>query len=936
MQGIRGRRPLLVPILAGVAVLVVAFLLFTGVWTNKLWFASVGFGQVYSTQLWTQIGLFVVFALIGIGMVVGSAALAFRLRPKIRSSLTRSAILERYRQLLERRFWVAMIAPSLITGLVAGTSGVAQWMTYLSWRHSTPFGEVDPEFGIDIGFFVFELQWWRFLAGFLTTAIGFAIVFAVVVHYAVGAISFKGTSTTVRRPAQIQIAVLVGLGLLAYAASGWLDRYGMAIQDNQMFTGLGYTDVNARLVARLVLSVIAVLCAVLFFVSPIVRRWGVPLAAVVLMLVSGVVIGMIYPAIVQGFTVEPNRNDVERPYVQRHIEATREAFDVNDVTMVDYDATVTAEPGQLSGADESLRGIRLLDPARIGATFDRTQRVRDYYGFPNLLDVGRYDLDGQENDVVLAAREINPAGVDQSNWNSRHTVYTHGFGLVAAYGNRVQPSGQPDWIMRDIPPVGELSEHEPRIYFGESMTDYAVVGAPEGTEPWELDTPGSGGGADRTYTYRGEGGVPIGDPMSQLLYAVRFADINLLLSERVTDESKILYNRTPQQRIQSVAPWLRLDTNAFPAIVDGRIKWIVDGYTTSSSYPNSQLYSLQQGTADSQRPGISTGQLISDRVNYMRNSVKAVVDAYDGTVSLYAWDEEDPVLQTWRKAYPEAVLDRSEIPEDLLNHVRYPEDMFKMQREVLSRYHVTDPGQWIEGSNVWQVPMDPVSGNNKEPAYYMQVQMPEESDVQYRLTATLVPRDRPNMAAYMTVVADATSPDYGQLVVLRMPPNSPVPGVGQVQNNIETNEGVANALRPFRNNDSAEVVTGNLLTLPVGGGLLHVQPVYTRQATEDGYPVLQFVVASFGERIGIGEDLETALDQVFAGDAGVNTDPSPGGSTPTGPADNPAAVQALEEAERAFEEADELLRQGDLAGYQQKMAEAREATERALAALGRG
>ncbi|MVA76121.1 UPF0182 family protein [Auraticoccus sp. F435] len=931
------------------ATLVVLFTLFSGIWTDRLWYQSLGYSTVFSTQLFTRLGLFVVFGLVMALVVVGNIALAYRLRPRFRAAAPNSELLERSRDVLESRLLRILVVLGLVVGLFGGASAAGNSATYLAWRNATPFGATDPQFGLDLSFFVFDYPWWRMLASFALVAVLLGAVGAAVVHYLLGALRYQPGQQLTSRAAQVHLSVVLGVALLVYAVQQYLDQYGFELStkslSNATMTALSYTDDNARVIGRLILAVIAVICALVFFANAMVRRWAFPVLAVAMMVLSGLILSALYPLGLQLFTVNPNEPDLERPYIERHIAATRTAYGVADVEIENYSAETTAEAGQLRADAEALPGIRLIDPAIIGNAYEQLQQVRGYYDFADVVDVDRYTIDGQETDAVVAARELNSDNIENQSWNNLKTVYTHGYGLVAAYGNRAV-AGEPDWIVRDIPPRGELNVPEPRIYFGESMTDYAIVGAPAGTEPIELDTPGGGeNGGPQLTTYDGRGGVPIGSLFNRVLYAMRNTDINILLSERVNPESKILYDRTPRERVQRAAPWLTVDQDTYPAVVDGRLVWIVDGYTTSDSYPNSQRIDLNEATRDSlTAPSLVTAQPPKP-LNYIRNSVKAVVDAYDGTVRLYAWDETDPVLQTWQKAFPGTVQPKSEISEDLLSHLRYPEDLFKVQREILGRYHVTDPAAWYQGNDLWRIPEDPVrgGGQQKESPYYLSIKWPGDDEPVFSQTATYVPNERANLAAYMAVNADASSPDYGRLRILRMSDTQQIPGPGQTFNEINTNVTVAERLRPFNNQGAATAVYGNLLTLPIGGGLLYTQPIYTqRQGSDGSYPALSFVVARFGETVGIGTTLQEALDQVFGGDAGADTgeegvdgEQPAEPSEPTGEVDNPAAVAALESAEAAFEDAETALRDGDLATYQQKTDEARARIEDALEALGR-
>ncbi len=420
--------------------------------------------------------------------------------------------------------------------------------------------------------------------------------------------------------------------------------------------------------------------------------------------------------------------------------------------------------------------------------------------------------------------------------------------------------------------------------------------------------------------------MPIGNIFTRALFASRFGNINLLLSSRVHSESKILFDRTPAERVAKVAPWLNIDKDPYPAVVDGRVVWIVDGYTTSDSYPNSQRVDLASATSDSTSSWTPIGTE-RQNVNYMRNSVKAVVDAYDGSVTLYAWDTDDPVLQTWEKVYPDMLHSVDEVSPDLMAHFRYPQDLFKVQRQILGRYHMTNPDAWYQQSDLWVVPEDPRSADTKEPAYYLSIKWPGDEMPVFSQTAVFVPNERENLGAYMAVVADAASPDYGKLRVLRLSDTHQVPGPNQTFNAIQTDQLVQQALLPFTSQGAAEPVYGNLLTLPLGGGLIYVNPIYTRGKTQGSYPVLRFIVVRFGDHIGLGSTLQEALDQVFEGDAGASTGEEEvnGGETPTTPSTGLAAVQqALQEAANAYTAADAALTRGDLGEYQRQIEIARQ------------
>lgn len=941
------RRGPLIPTIVVAGLLIVGFLMFSELWTEKLWFDSVAFGEVFSTQLITKIALFGVFFVVMAGMVGFNMWLAWRLRPGDRRSGA-SAVLDRYRNLLGSNLVLAILVPSAFFGVIGGMTASAATLEVLAFLNRTPFGQIDPYFQLDIGFYVFELPMWRDLLGFLMSALFFGLIAAAAVHFTTGGLVIGRRTSAGSRPspATRHLSVLAGLVLVVYGVQSLVDRYGYLVEAGTLLTGLQYTDDEARLGAKMVMAVIAFICAGLFFLNAFLNRSVLPITGLVLMLVSGLILQLLYPAIVQSFQVRPNEPDKEGKYMKVHIDATREAFGIADVEISEYAAVTQVRPGQLKEDAEALPGIRLIDPSVVGPTFEQLQQVRGYYSFPEVLDVDRYVIDGVETDAVVAAREMNLSGVPDQNWNNIHTVYTHGYGLVAAYGNRRQSGGQPEWIERDLPPAGALGDYEGRIYFGESSETFAIVGREPGQAPIELDTPGGGEEGREVYNvYGGSGGVPIGNWFTRLLYAAHFMDLNFMLSDRVNSASKLLYKRTPKERVEQVAPWLTLDQNAYPAVVSGRLVWILDGYTTSSTYPNSSLVNLQRTTSDAQS---RAGLQVDEPINYIRNSVKAVVDATDGTVDMYAWDESDPVMQSYSKAFPGTIQPKSAISPELLAHLRYPEDLFKVQREILGRYHMTNPASWYQQSDLWQVPADPVKSptDAKEPPYYLSIKWPGEDKPVFSQTSVFVPRGRSNLASYLAVVAEATSPDYGKLRVLRMSDTHQIDGPGQTFNAMTTDQRVADKLRPYLNQGSAAAAYGNLLTLPMGSGLLYVLPVYTqRQGSSGSYPALTFVIVRFGQSVGVGATLQEALDGAFQGDAGAETgeevDPeAPQEPTdpeqPTVPVDPPEAARVqLQAAQAAFVAADAALRNGDLAEYERQIDLAQQAMDKAMQQLNR-
>ena len=906
----------------------------SGFYADLLWFRSVGFVDVWQTSLFTKIYLFIGFGLITAAVISLNIYLAFKKRPIYVPVTVEAESLERYRAQLEPIRKLVLIGTFLVIFYFAGSSGSRFWQTWLLFRNSTEFGQVDPQFGLDISFFAFKLPTWQALIGWGISTIVLAIIAAAAVHYIYGGIrpQVKEERTTVA--ARVQLSILLGLLVLLKAVAYWFDRYALTLKEGRLITGLTFSDVNALLPAKSILAAIAVICSLLFFANIIRKSWLLPTAGVALMVIASVLIAGVYPAAIQQFQVKPSESTKEAPFIQRNIDATRAAYGLSDVVVTDYQATVATSAGQLANDAATIANIRLMDPNVLSATFRQLQQIKPYYAFADSLDIDRYKIDGKERDVVVAVRELNIDGNPSRNWINDHLVYTHGFGMVAAYGNTVDADGKPTFVIGDIPPTKGLGEFQPRIYFGENVPDYSIIGGPAASNPVELDYPDDNSpNGQKNYTYTGQGGVPMGSLFTRLLFAIKYQEQRIVLSNLINSESKILFNRNPRERVAKVAPWLTLDGDPYPAVINGKILWIIDGYTTSSGYPNSRVVNLAN-TGDALTSRSNAVSSLDDRnVNYIRNSVKATVDAYDGTVSLYQWDVKDPVLATWSKAFPGTVKPRSEISAELLSHIRYPEDMFRVQRDILSAYHVTTADAFYGGQDFWRVPLDPSSfGANSanQPPYYLTMQIPGQSKPTFSLYTPFVPRGgRENLTALAVVNADAGD-EYGKITVLQLPRSTNVPGPSQVASNFEAKPEVATSLSLLRQG-GADVVLGNLLTLPVGKGLLYVQPVYVRATGNTAaYPLLQRVLVSFGDQIGFSETLQGALDQVFGGDSGTDSSTNrPDTPINEGAGTSQAIRSAIASLQSAF--ADLKAAQRRLDGAAEDRARAR--VEAAIAAL---
>ncbi len=870
----------LITTIAIVVALIIVFFWFSGIYADVLWYQQLGYEGVLFTQ-WIATGVMFLIGLIGLAVPsYAMLQIAYRTRPTYAKL---SQQLGEYQRALEPVRRIVFIVIPIFLGVLGGLSVAGSWQTVLAFFNATPFGQTDPQFGHDIAFYIFQLPFWRGLVTFLSSTLLVCLVLTVAVTYLYGGIHISGREVVISKAARIQIAVVAALFVATQGVSFWFDRYNSLTQSNGRWTGALYTDVQARIPGLAILAGIAIIVALLFIFAAIAGRWTLPAMGVAGLVVVGLVVGMVYPWFVQNLQVGPNEQSLESEYIDRNITATRDAYDVADVEQVDYAGVTTAEPGQLREDAETTANIRIMDPALISPTFAQFEQERAYYQFPSVLDVDRYEMDGSTQDAVMALREINVDGLgaDAQSWVNQAIVYTHGYGLVAAYGSQRGPDGQPLFFEAGMPQTGALDEFEPRVYFGENSPEYSIVGAPEGSDPVEFDHVSGADGATQSYnTFEGDGGPSLGNIFNRLVYAIKFQSEQILLSDAINEESQILYDRDPTQRVQAAAPYLTIDGDPYASVVDGELVWIVDGYTTSDAYPYSTQTSIEAAATDSTTPA-TPGP--NQPVNYIRNSVKATVNAYDGSVTLYAWDTEDPILQTWQKVFPNTLQPISEMSGDLLSHVRYPQDLFKVQRLMLSTYHVTSPAEYYNQTNAWQLPLDPTASQEaqlRQPPYYLTMQMPGQEPA-FSIYSTYIPMvsggasTRNVLTGYLSANANAGSTagqvadDYGTLTLLKIQ-NDSVNGPGQVQNIFNSNETVANQLNLLERGGQTQVLRGNLLTLPVGEGFLYVQPVYVQSTGETSYPLMRRVLVAFGDKIAFEDTLDAALDELFAGDAGAD------------------------------------------------------------------
>ena len=925
MPRLPGRTRLLIPVIFLIVLLLLAFSAYVRLYTDLLWFRSVHYSDVFSRRLTTEVVLFFLFGVL-MALVVGlNIWLAYRLRPAYRAISQEQQQLEGLTNAFAHlRHWLFAVVV-LLVGLFTGVAAANRWSTWLLWRNGVSFGIKDPQFHRDVSYYAFTYPMQRFLLGMGFTAVVLSLIAVLAVAYLYGALRPQTPGQKVTPAARAHISVLLGVFVLLKAFAYYLDRFGLNYSKRGFVdTGASYTDVHAVLPAKTILIFVALICAVLFFLNLRTRNWRLPAIAFGVMAASAVVIGGIYPLLVQQFSVRPSEADKEAPYIARNITETRLAYGLvpkADVSQSAYTGVPQSDVKSVRDDTSTLPNIRLVDPNGVPDTFQQLQGFKGFYAFPDSLDVDRYDINGKEQEEVVGVRDLNLGGLNpqQRSWINQHLVYTHGFGFVAAAGNSVQPDGTPTFVESDIPPTGDLSTNfEPRVYYGETSPTFSIVGAKAGSPARELDYPSDSGNGQVNTTYHGEGGVKVGSLWRKLLYALHFKDKNLLFSSGVNSDSQLLYIRNPADRVKKVAPFLKLDGDPYPAIVDGRIVWIVDGYTTTDGFPYAARTSLATATTDTATQQASNVRTVQGQVNYIRNSVKATVDAYDGRVTLYQWGARDAVLETWKKIFPGIVKPESSIPAELRAHLRYPEDLFKVQRTLLTKYHITEPHAFYAGTDYWKVPDDPTKSNAvQQPPYYLTLAMPGQTSPSFQLTSALAQNNRKNMAAFVSVQSDPSSPDYGKMSVLQLPSNTQVSGPEQVGNDFESYAPAAANLSLLRKGGS-RVDLANLLTLPLGGSFIYVEPVYVRSAGTTSFPTLKKVLVSYNGTIAYASTLSAALDDVF-GTKGPSTSKPPPSSGPP-PTQGGGSVSAqvrslIAQLQAAQADADAALRSGDLTAY---------------------
>ena len=879
-------------------------------YTDVLWFNELGVEEV----LWRSLGAqFALGALAGLAMALllfSNLWVAGRLAPTYLPSGRRGDPAERYRELIgphlgRLRLWI-----SLGIGVLTGIGASTAWQRYLLWANAVEFGVADPQFGRDVGFYVFSLPFLKTVSGWLWFALFVSLLAAGAAYFLQGSIQLRFGLAGVRPAALAHLSVLLGGLAVVKAWQYHLGTFELNFSPRGTVTGASYTDVHAQLPALRLLMVISLISALLFVVNIWYRRLALPLAAVGIWVLTAVLAGGVWPWWVQRFSVAPQEPQREEPYIKRNIEATRAAFGLEDVTSLPFEASSSLPEGAVAGNEDTLQNVRLWDPDVLQLAYQQLQAIRTYYRFED-VDVDRYVIDGQLRQVLLSARELSLEDLPERSktWQNLHLQYTHGFGIVASLANESTAAGQPRFIVDDVPGVvapgaESLAAEQARIYYGEGFGahEYSIVRSRQE----ELDYP-TDEGPERN-TYDGKGGIEVSNLLRRVAFALREADPNLLISGLITPESRILLYRNVRDRVLRAAPFLYLDSDPYPAVVDGRLVWILDAFTATRFYPYSERIDAGDVIAQD-APGVLTG-----RINYVRNSVKVVVDAYDGTTTFYVVEPDDPLIQAWQRVFPELFSD--EPPSaDLVAHFRYPEDLFTLQSEVYRTYHMTDPFDFYSKEDEWSVAVAPQRGRTAERGplepRYLLFRLPGETEQEFMLTRPYTPRGRNNMISLFVARSDPGR--YGELLTLQFPRQRVVLGPVQVDNLVNQDVEISQTIT-LLDQEGSNVSFGALVIVPIEQSLLYVQPLFVT-AEDGGIPELKKVVLVLGEDIALGDSFDQALAELFGPVPGSEPSPTPSPGEQPKPEPVGELAELIARAGALYERAQEALRAGDLASY---------------------
>ncbi|MHB8859741.1 MAG: UPF0182 family membrane protein [Thermoleophilia bacterium] len=885
----------------GVVIIFLLVLLGRGVYlyTEWLWFGEVGYRGVFWKTLLTQVGLFFGAGAVFFLVVYGNIMLARRFAPRYKVG-PNSELTERG-EIPDQLVRVLIPAFLVLPTLIAAGVGAAAWEEFLKFFNGASFGTADPVFGRDIGFYLFSLPFLRTLQSFFWWTLIFTFLVTVAMHFFDYAITWSQDRIAFAPHVKAHLSVLLGLAMLVLGAGYLLKGYVLMFSPRGVVFGASYTDVHAQLPVYKFLAVVALIAGILFFINIYFRGWTLPVLAIGIIVLTAIFAGKIYPFIVQQYQVSPNELDKESQYIQYNIDFTRKAFNLEPIQDQAFAAVDNLTPADIQANTPTTNNIRLWEPNTLGQTYNQIQVIRPYYGFQD-IDVDRYMINGKLQQVMLSAREMKTSALPATaqTWQNQHLVYTHGYGIAMSTVAQATAEGLPQLIIQDIPPVSafpELTVQNPAVYYGQMPSDYAVVKS--GTE--EFDYPK---GDENVYTtYSGSGGVNISSLFSRAAFSWRFTSLKLLVSSSIESDSRIMIHREISDRIRNIAPFLQYDKDPYSVLVDGRLFWIQDAYTTSSEYPYSQPDT--NGT------------------NYIRNSVKVVVDAYNGDVKFYVVDPSDPVVQTYSNIFPGLFTPGDQMPEALRPHLRYPEDLFNIQAQMYATYHMTDPRVFYNKEDLWSISQTQAGGRSVQmDPYYVIMKLPGEVKEQFMLLLPFSPNGRDNMIAWMAAKCDPGQ--YGDRLVYKFPKDKLIYGPTQIQARFNQDPTISGQIT-LLNQQGSTVAFGNLLVIPVNDSIIYVEPLYLK-ASNGQIPELKRVLVSYGGQVAMEVDLSTALQKIFGaqilglaqnvgqpGTATTTTPAAPG--TTTAPAASQTIKQLADAAAAHYNNAVNAQKNGDWTTY---------------------
>jgi uncharacterized protein len=916
--------------IGAVVLAVIAMRSLATLWTDYLWYGSVDHTNVWTTLVFTKVWLVIVAALFAFVVFWLNLLISDRLSPRLGvvPGSPDEELLERYQLWVEPRSgWLRVIVAAFF-GILLGLGASGWWQDWLLFSHGGEFGITDPIFNHDIGLYVFDVPFLRDLTGWAFQLILVLALVVVAVHYLNGGIRFQGRGSHTSPGAKGHISILLALLALLKAAMYQLDKWELLYSQRGQVVGASYTDVNAQVPALNLLIIISLVAAAILLVNVWFRGWVLPLVAAGIWLVTSIVVGGIYPALVQRLQVQPDELQKESPYVANNIEFTREAYGLTDVAIEPFAASAELDATGIAANSPTIDNIRLWDPGVLNITYQELQNIVTYYDLAD-VDVDRYVIDGDPTQVMISARELDEPSIPATGWLNERLVYTHGFGAVLSPANSVTGSGRPSFLVSDIPPVNSSQDPaldivQPRVYFSDHLeNDYVIAGSNQA----EVDFPIAGTNNVDTNHYDGLGGVRLGGFFERAAWALRFGNLDTLISDRLTPDSKVMIERDIRSRVAKIAPFLYADADPYMVLTEGRLKWIMDLYTLTDRYPYSAVAKTER---------LNQGAGLPNGFNYIRNSVKAVIDAYDGTVELYVIDDQDPIIQANESIFPGVFKPADELPADIISHFRYPEDLFRVQTDMYTLYHMTEAQDFFAVTDPWQIARDP-STSTRPPLraqftsrpmlpYYLLMKLPGDEALSFLLVQPFTPRDRPNMVSFMVAKSGPLS-EYGKIIDFALPSDIQIDGPNQVGNFINQDP-VISAEFTLLGQGGSRVIQGSMLVIPIEESLLYVQPIYISASDEGatgGIPEFKRVVVAFNGDIEMRETLDEALQAVFGQSSGGDGEP---GQPPEGSVDEQVA-QLLQTAQEAFNAADAALRRGDIVTWAEKIDEAQRAVDQA-------